>query len=30
MKNLLQEHSDVVEVISEASNGREAIEKIGK
>jgi len=28
MKNLLQEHSDVVEVISEASNGREAIEKI--
>jgi len=30
MKNLLEEHSDVVEVISEASNGREAIEKIGK
>ena len=25
MKNLLQEHSDVVEVIGEASNGREAI-----
>src|SRR6478736_10454481 len=30
MKNLLQEHSDVVEVIGEASNGREAIEKIEK
>src|SRR5689334_12334471 len=30
MKNLLQEHSDVVEIISEASNGKEAIEKIEK
>ena len=30
MKNLLQEHSDVVEVISEAGNGKEAIEKIEK
>jgi len=30
MKNLLQEHSDVVEIIGEASNGKEAIEKIGK
>ena len=30
MKNLLQEHSDVVEVIGEASNGKEAIEKIEK
>jgi two-component system LytT family response regulator len=28
MKNLLQEYSDVVEIISEASNGKEAIEKI--
>jgi two-component system LytT family response regulator len=28
MKNLLQEHSAVVEVISEASTGREALEKI--
>lgn len=28
MKNLLQEHGGVVEVIAEASNGREAIEKI--
>jgi two-component system LytT family response regulator len=30
MKNLLQEYSDVVEVIGEASNGKEAIEKIEK
>jgi two-component system, LytTR family, response regulator len=30
MKNLLQEHNDVVEVIDEASNGKEAIEKIEK
>ena len=30
MKNLLQEHSDVVEVIDEAINGKEAIEKIGR
>ena len=30
MRNLLQEHSDVVEIIGEASNGKEAIEKIGK
>jgi two-component system LytT family response regulator len=30
MKNLLLEHSDVVEIIGEASNGKEAIEKIGK
>ncbi|MDP4264248.1 MAG: LytTR family DNA-binding domain-containing protein [Bacteroidota bacterium] len=28
MKNLLQEHKDVVEVIAEAGNGREAIQKI--
>jgi len=28
MRRLLQEHSDIVEVISEASNGKEAIEKI--
>jgi len=28
MKSLLQEHKDVVEVIGEASNGREALEKI--
>jgi two-component system LytT family response regulator len=28
MKNLLEEHKDVVEVIAEAGNGREAIEKI--
>jgi two-component system LytT family response regulator len=28
MKNLLQEYSDVVEIIGEASNGKEAIEKI--
>jgi two-component system, LytTR family, response regulator len=28
MKNLLQEHSDVVNVIDEAGNGREAIQKI--
>ena len=28
MKNLLQEHSDMVEVIAEAGNGREAIQKI--
>ena len=28
IKNLLQEHKDVVEVIGEAGNGREAIEKI--
>lgn len=28
MKSLLQEHADVVEVIAEAGNGREAIEKI--
>src|SRR6185503_18389752 len=27
MKNLLEEHKDVVEVIAEASNGREAIQK---
>ena len=30
MKNLLQEHFNVVEVIGEASNGKEAIEKIEK
>ena len=30
MNNLLQDHKDVVEVIAEASNGREAIEKIEK
>ena len=30
MKNLLQEHTDVVEVIDEAGNGYEAIEKIGR
>lgn len=30
MKNLLQEHSDVVEVIAEANSGREAIQKIEK
>lgn len=28
MKNLLQEHADVVEIIAEASNGRDAIQKI--
>ena len=28
MKNLLQEYSDIVTVIAEAGNGREAIEKI--
>ncbi|HMG67565.1 MAG TPA: LytTR family DNA-binding domain-containing protein [Chitinophagaceae bacterium] len=28
MKNLLQEYKDIVEVIAEANNGREAIEKI--
>lgn len=28
MKNLLQEHADMVSVIAEASNGREAIQKI--
>ena len=28
MKNLLQEHADVVQVIAEAGNGREAIQKI--
>jgi two-component system LytT family response regulator len=28
MKNLLQEHSDIVHVIAEAGNGREAIQKI--
>ena len=28
MKNLLQEHSDIVQVIAEAGNGREAIQKI--
>src|SRR5215510_3031014 len=28
MKNLLQEHSDVVEIIGEAGNGKEALEKI--
>jgi two-component system, LytTR family, response regulator len=28
MKSLLQEHNEVVEVIAEASNGKEAIEKI--
>src|SRR5882724_4411913 len=27
MKNLLQEHKDVVEVIAEAGNGKEAIQK---
>jgi len=30
MKNLLQSHADVVEVIGEASNGKEALEKIEK
>jgi two-component system LytT family response regulator len=30
MKNLLQEYKDVVEIIAEANNGKEAIEKIGK
>jgi two-component system, LytTR family, response regulator len=30
MKSLLQEHSDVVDIIGEASNGREALEKIEK
>jgi len=30
MKNLLQEHADVIEVIDEASTGKEAIEKIEK
>jgi two-component system LytT family response regulator len=28
MKNLLQEHTDIVQVIAEAGNGREAIQKI--
>jgi len=28
MKNLLQEHDDVVEIIAEADNGKDAIEKI--
>jgi two-component system LytT family response regulator len=28
MKNLLQEHSDTVDVVAEAGNGREAIQKI--
>jgi len=28
MRNLLREHSDVVEVIDEAGNGKDAIEKI--
>ena len=28
MKNLLQEHSDTIKVVDEASNGREAIQKI--
>src|SRR6266487_1172840 len=28
MKNLLQEHNDVVEIIAEADNGKDAIEKI--
>src|SRR5258705_1420906 len=28
MKNLLQEHADMVNVVAEASNGREAIQKI--
>jgi two-component system LytT family response regulator len=28
MKNLLQEHNDVVEIIAEANDGKEAIEKI--
>jgi two-component system LytT family response regulator len=27
MKSLLQEHKDVVEVIAEAANGKEAIQK---
>src|SRR5437763_1437581 len=30
MRNLLREHSDVVEVIDEAGNGKDAIEKIEK
>ncbi len=30
MKNLLKEHSDVINVIDEAGNGREAIQKIGE
>ncbi|MCB0776222.1 MAG: response regulator transcription factor [Chitinophagaceae bacterium] len=30
MRNLLQEHKDVIEVIEEAGNGKEAIEKIDK
>src|ERR1041385_1761516 len=30
MKNLLLEHSDVVEIVGEASNGKEAIDKIEK
>jgi two-component system LytT family response regulator len=30
MKNLLQEHEDLVEVIAEASSGKEAIDKIEK
>jgi two-component system LytT family response regulator len=30
MRNLLREHADVVEVIDEAANGKEAIEKIEK
>lgn len=28
MKNLLQEHKDIIEVVGEAGNGREALEKI--
>jgi two-component system, LytTR family, response regulator len=30
MRNLLKEHSDVVNVIDEAGNGREAVQKIGE
>jgi two-component system, LytTR family, response regulator len=30
MKNLLQEYKDVVEIVAEANNGKEAIEKIEK
>jgi len=30
MKNLLEEHSDIVEIIGEASNGKEALDKIEK
>ena len=28
MRNLLQEHADIIQVIAEAGNGREAIQKI--